>query len=162
MCGNAQSGNGPASVTATVGLSPGGGSCAYSLAPASQVIPAAGGTGNVGILTEAGCPWTGSLSSGSSFLSIISGTGGSGPNDVEFRATANTTAATQTGTLTIAGLTATIIQPGTAPLLLHQPHTPWQFSTGSKVRSPPPSRCRFSQRQVRLVTRPLHPQRGTG
>jgi uncharacterized protein (TIGR03437 family) len=115
-------------VTQTFTISAGSGTgtpsapvCSYVLSPASQVIPAAGGMGYVGILTEAGCPWTASISSGSSFLSIISGTGSSGPNSIEFRATANTTAATQTATLTIAGLTATVTQPGTAPLLLLSP-----------------------------------------
>lgn len=93
--------------------------CAYSLAPASQVFPAAAGTGTVGVLTTAGCPWT--ASTASSFLSITSGSSGTGPGVVQFSATANSAAAARAGTLTIAGQTATINQAGTAPLLLLSP-----------------------------------------
>jgi uncharacterized protein (TIGR03437 family) len=93
--------------------------CNYSLAPASQVLPAAAGTGTIGVLTSAGCPWT--ASSGASFLSIASGASGTGPGVVQFSATANSTAAARAGTLTIAGQTATINQAGTAPLLLLSP-----------------------------------------
>jgi uncharacterized protein (TIGR03437 family) len=93
--------------------------CNYTLAPASQLIPAAAGAGAVGVLTTAGCQWT--ASSGASFLSITSGSSGTGSGVVQFSATANTSPAAQVGTLTIAGITATINQAGTAPLLLLSP-----------------------------------------
>jgi uncharacterized protein (TIGR03437 family) len=93
--------------------------CSFALAPANQVIPAAAGTGNVGVLTNGGCPWT--ASSATSFLSIAAGSSGTGPGVVQFSATANSGAATRPGTLTIAGQTATINQTGTAPLLLLSP-----------------------------------------
>ena len=93
--------------------------CTYSLAPATQVFPAAAGTGTVGILTSAGCPWTASTTS--SFLTIASGFSGTGPGVVQFSATANASPAARAGTLTIAGQTATVNQAGTAPLLLLSP-----------------------------------------
>jgi len=93
--------------------------CNYTLAPASQVFPAAAGTGAVGVLTTAGCPWTASTTS--SFLSITAGSSGAGPGVVQFSATANTGPAARAGTFTIAGQTATIDQAGTAPLLLLSP-----------------------------------------
>jgi len=93
--------------------------CAFALAPASQVFPAAAGMGAVGVLTSAGCPWTASTSA--SFLSITSGLSGAGPGVIEFSATANSDAAARAGTITVAGQTATINQAGTAPLLLLSP-----------------------------------------
>jgi len=93
--------------------------CTFALAPANQLIQSTAGTGTVGVLTNAGCPWT--ASSAASFLSIISGSSGNGPGVVQFSATANATAAARAGTLTIAGQTATINQTGTAPLLLLSP-----------------------------------------
>lgn len=32
--------------------------CTYSLTPGAQVLPAAGGSGSIGITTQSGCPWT--------------------------------------------------------------------------------------------------------
>ena len=93
--------------------------CSYSLAPATQVFPSAAGTGTVGVLTATGCPWTASTTS--PFLSIASGSSGTGPGVVQFSATANTGPAARAGTLTIAGQTATVNQAGTAPLLLLSP-----------------------------------------
>jgi uncharacterized protein (TIGR03437 family) len=93
--------------------------CSYALAPATQVFPAATGTGTVGVLTAAGCPWTASTTS--SFLSIASGASGTGPGVVQFSATANTGPSARAGTLTILGQTATVNQAGTAPLLLLSP-----------------------------------------
>jgi uncharacterized protein (TIGR03437 family) len=93
--------------------------CNYALAPVTQVIPAAAGIGNVGVLTTAGCPWT--ASSSGPFLTITSGSSGDGSGTVEFSATANSSQAARSGTLTIGGQTATINQSGTAPILLLTP-----------------------------------------
>ena len=103
-----------------------------SLAPASQVIPAAAGTGTVGVLTTAGCPWT--AVSASPFLAITSGSSGTGPGTVEFSATANTAAAARTGALTVGGQTATVNQSSTAPILLLSPSsTAIQWTQGSPL-----------------------------
>jgi len=109
--------------------------CGYALAPASQVIPAAASTASIGVLTFPGCSWT--ASSNSSFLSITSGASGTGTGVVQFSAAANTSAAEQTGTLTIAGQTATVIQPGTAPLLQLTPaSTSVQWRQGGPLPTP--------------------------
>lgn len=100
-------------------IGPGGATCASSLAPASQVFPAAAGTGTVGVMTDPSCPWT--ATSESPFLAITSGSSGTGPGTVQFSAIANTAAAARTGTLIVAGQAATINQAGTAPLLLLSP-----------------------------------------
>ena len=104
-------------VTQTFTIDPIG--CSFAIAPAAQVIPAATGTGTVGVLTSANCPWA--ASSAASFLSITSGSSGSGPGVVQFSATANSTPAARAGTHSIAGQTATVNQAGTAPLLLLSP-----------------------------------------
>jgi trimeric autotransporter adhesin len=125
-----------AQVSATLSVSP---SCSFALAPSSQVIPAAAGTGSVGVLTTAGCPWT--ATSATSFLSIISGSSGTGPGVVQFSATANTSVGAQTGTLTIAGQTATINQAGTSPLLLL---TPSSLAVQWRQQSPLPAAIQLS------------------
>lgn len=93
--------------------------CSFALAPSTQLIPAASGAGNIGVLTSAGCPWT--ASSNSTFLTITSGASGDGPGTVQFSAGANSASAARSGTLTIGGQTATVNQSGTAPLLLLTP-----------------------------------------
>ena len=67
-----------------------------------------------GLLTDPICPR--SASSSSAFLSISSCATGTGPGVVQFSA-ANAGAAARSGTVTVAGQTATINQPGTGPLL---------------------------------------------
>jgi uncharacterized protein (TIGR03437 family) len=96
-------------------------SCNYALAPASQVIPAAGSGGSIGVLTSANCTWT--ASTAASFLSITSGASGIGPGTIQFAATANTAAAARSGAITVLGQTATINQGGTTPLFLLTPTT---------------------------------------
>ena len=93
--------------------------CNFAIAPVSQVIPAAGGTGSIGVLTSAGCVWN--ASSPTSFPPVTSGFSGTGPGTVQFSAAANASAAARTGFLIIGGQFATIDQPGTAPLLLVTP-----------------------------------------
>lgn len=102
-----------------MGPAPPPATCDFTLAPLNQLIPATAGTGNIGVLTEAGCPWT--ASTNGSFLTIASGSSGTGPGTVQFSATANTGAASRSGTLSIGGQTATITQTGSAPLLLLSP-----------------------------------------
>lgn len=100
-------------------LPPGISVCNFAIAPVSQVIPAAGGTGSIGVLTSAGCVWN--ASSPTSFPPVTSGFSGTGPGTVQFSAAANASAAARTGFLIIGGQFATIDQPGTAPLLLVTP-----------------------------------------
>ena len=113
--------------------------CTFALAPVNQVLPAAAGTGAVGVLTTAGCPWT--ASTAASFLKITSGSSGTGPGGVQFSVTANATAAARAGTLTIAGQTATVNQTGTAPLLLLSPSS---ITVQWRQQSPPPAAISLS------------------
>ena len=96
-------------------------SCTYSISPMSQRIDLTGGVGSVNVNTTAGCSWT--ASSNASWIIITGGASGSGNGSVTF-AVATSTTGDRSGTLTVAGQTATVQQsnsgggsgPGLAPL----------------------------------------------
>src|SRR2546423_967321 len=92
-------------------VAPGGG-CAYSLSATSQSVPAAGGTGSVGVTAGSGCTWT--AVSNASWITISSGANGSGNGTVAYSAAANTATTARTGTLTIAGQTLTVTEASAA------------------------------------------------
>jgi hypothetical protein len=81
--------------------------CRYTIDPASQSIAAAGGSGTVSVHAAAGCEW--SASSNAPWVSVSSGTTGSGDGRVQFTAAASTGPA-RSGTLTVAGQTFTLTQ----------------------------------------------------
>ena len=83
--------------------------CTYSIAPLTQNIDATGGVGSVAITTTAGCAWT--ATSNAPWITINSAASGSGSGTVTFIVATNTGTA-RTGTLTVAGQTATVQQAG--------------------------------------------------
>ena len=87
--------------------------CSYSISPSSQRIDLSGGVGSVNVTTTAGCSWT--ASSNATWIIITGGASGTGNGTVTF-AVATSTAGDRTGTLTIAGQTATVVQSQSAPL----------------------------------------------
>ena len=84
-----------------------GGTCTYAIDPTSQSFGASGGTGSVNVTTQAGCSWT--ASSNESWITIDSGTSGTGSGTVNYSVDENTGSA-RTGTMTIAGHTFTVTQ----------------------------------------------------
>jgi hypothetical protein len=76
--------------------------CTFSIAPTSQTIAAAGGSGVVTVTTGGWCTWT-AVSSHPAWLSITGGSSGTGSGQVMFNASPNATGANRTGTITIAG-----------------------------------------------------------
>ena len=86
--------------------------CSYALSATSQSFTAAGGTGNVSIASVSGCPWM--AASAADWITITSGSSGSGDGAVNFSVAADTLQMFRTGTLTIAGQTFTVRQ-GTPP-----------------------------------------------
>jgi len=91
--------------TSAPGPTPG---CSYSIAPGNQNISAAGGTGTpVAVSTSNECQW--GATSNASWIAITSGTSGSGNGAVAISIAGNTGSA-RTGTLTIAGQSATVTQ----------------------------------------------------
>ena len=84
--------------------------CNYSLNATSQSFPTSGGSGNVSVTTSNGCAWT--ATSNASWLTITSGGSGSSNGAVSYTVAANTDGNARTGTLTVAGQTVTVTQPG--------------------------------------------------
>ena len=84
--------------------------CTFSLESASKSFYAAASTGSVNVLTPNGCPWT--AASNSSWLTITSGTSGTGQGIVYYSVSQNTGTSSRTGTMTIAGKTFTVTQEG--------------------------------------------------
>lgn len=84
--------------------------CTYSLSTSSFSFQATGGSGSVTVTVQSGCTWT--ATSQSSWLSITSGSSGSGTAVVTFSAAPNETSGARTGTLSIAGLPITVSQVG--------------------------------------------------
>jgi hypothetical protein len=85
--------------------------CTYAIAPPSQNIVASGGTGSVGVTTQAGCPWT--ASSGAAWMTITSGSSGTGNGTVNYSVASNTSSTSRTTTSMIAGNVFTVTQAGT-------------------------------------------------
>ncbi len=84
-----------------------GSGCSITIDPTSATVPAAGGSGTVGVATAAGCAW--SATSNAPWLSITSGASGSGNGSVQYSAAA-TSGGARSGTLTIGGQTFTVAQ----------------------------------------------------
>jgi YD repeat-containing protein len=94
----------------TVIVSQLGTGCTYSIIPGSQSFDAAGGTGTITVITQAGCNWT--AQPGASWITITSGTSGSGSGAVAYSVSTNNDVA-RTGALAIGDQTLTVNQAGT-------------------------------------------------
>jgi hypothetical protein len=92
-----------------IGISQDGTACTFSLQSPNGTVPPTGGSGSVGVVSPAACPWGASSSSDPSWLTIQSATG-TGTGEVGFVATANQTGAPRTATLSIAGGIYTVSQ----------------------------------------------------
>jgi uncharacterized repeat protein (TIGR03803 family) len=85
------------------------GGCTFTLKASSVVIPAKGGSGTVSVKPKGtGCEWT--AVSNDPFITITSGSSGTGNGTVRFTIPGNTNNTSLLGTMTIAGLTVTISQ----------------------------------------------------
>ncbi len=84
-------------------------SCTYSISPTSRTVDGSSGTGSVSVtVSDSSCTWT--ASSNAAWITVTSGTPGTGSGTVGYSFTANNTGAARTGTITIAGKTFTITQ----------------------------------------------------
>jgi hypothetical protein len=108
----------------TFTLTEAGMSCSYSLTLTNANFSAAGGSCSVGITAPTGCVWT-ATSGSPSFITINSGSSGSGSGTVSYTVAANLGAA-RSGTLMIGGQTFTVDQTGATPVT---------FSLGSVVQT---------------------------
>ncbi|MBZ5560701.1 MAG: putative Ig domain-containing protein, partial [Acidobacteriia bacterium] len=82
-----------------VTISQSGQACSYALQSSTGSVPAAGGSGTVGVLTPAACSWN-PVSSDPTWLSV--GPGSTGSGDASFVATANPNPSPRAATVTIA------------------------------------------------------------
>jgi hypothetical protein len=82
--------------------------CTFTIAPTSQNVTNAGGSGSVAVTASAGtCAWT--ATANDAWLTISGAASGTGNGTVAFTAAANT-GPDRTGTLTIGGQTFTVLQ----------------------------------------------------
>jgi hypothetical protein len=85
--------------------------CAFTISPASSnLTSSAATTGTVTVTAGTGCSWT--ATSNASWLTITAGASGSGNGAVSYSVAANTGSVPRTSTLTVAGQTFTVTQPG--------------------------------------------------
>ncbi|MBL8219605.1 MAG: S-layer homology domain-containing protein [Bryobacterales bacterium] len=102
---NAQSLNNTASIVAAFRAAATG--CSYSLGSSSYSAASAGASSTFSVTAGSGCNWT--ASSNNAWITVTSGSSGSGNGTVFFTVQPNT-GALRTGTITAAGLTFTITQ----------------------------------------------------
>jgi len=89
------------------------GACNFSIYPTQRSIGAGGGTGSVDVTATNGCPWT--AASNVLWLTVTSGSSGTGNGTVGYSVAPNLSNSGRTGTLTIAGLMFTVTQSGPPP-----------------------------------------------
>jgi subtilase family serine protease len=82
--------------------------CSYALSSISASVPPAAGAYGVTVTAGSGCAWT--ALSNASWITVTSGSSGTGSGPVSYAVSANTGAASRTGSITVAGLTFSITQ----------------------------------------------------
>jgi len=87
-----------------------GTTCTYAISPTSASYVSGGGVGTVAVTATAGCNWT--STSDSAWLTVISGSAGTGNGSVGYAVTNNPSSVTRTGRLTIAGKLLIVTQTG--------------------------------------------------
>jgi hypothetical protein len=85
-----------------------GPACSYAVSPTSDSAPAGGETGGVSVTAQAGCGWT--ATSNAAWIAVTGGASGSGNGTVSYTVAANSSTASRTGTMTVAGQTVTVTQ----------------------------------------------------
>jgi Viral BACON domain len=86
--------------------------CVFAISPTNATFDATGGSGGINITAPNGCAW--SATNNDSFITINSGSTGSGNGTVGYTIAANLSSDVLTGTITAAGQTFTVVQTGVA------------------------------------------------
>ena len=92
----------------TFSVTQAGVSCSYSISPASSSVGSSAASGTVSVTAVSGCSWT--AASNASWITVTSGSSGSGNGTVGYTVTANGSSSSRTASLTIAGKTLTVTQ----------------------------------------------------
>ena len=82
--------------------------CSYAISPNDQRVGPNAGSGTISVSTTSNCTWT--ASSNDSWITVTAGASGTGNGTVTFSYTGNNGTSRRTGTLTVAGTTATVEQ----------------------------------------------------
>lgn len=90
-----------------------GGSCTYSITPASVNTSAAATSGSVTVTTQAGCSWSATSMTG--FLAFQNAIGRTGPGTVSFTIAENTSTGSRNAVGAIGGVTFMVAQSGATP-----------------------------------------------
>ncbi len=111
----------------TFTVTQGGITCTYTLTPTSKNFPSSGGFDSVAVSANTGCAWT--ASSNAAWITITSGSSGSGNGTVAYNVSQNTATTQRTGTMTIAGQTFTVTQDAAASCTFALSPTSKQFQS---------------------------------
>src|SRR5262249_29984307 len=87
--------------------------CTYSLHPTGPSPGSGASSNSVGVTAGTGCNWTAITTT--SWITINSGSSGSGNGSVGYSVTANPSSSQRSGSITIAGQTFSVTQSGAAP-----------------------------------------------
>src|SRR6266567_6112401 len=90
----------------------GAAACAYSCSPLNASYASSAASGSVNVTAGTGCAW--SATANAAWITIASGASSSGNSAVNYSVAANTSTASRTGTMTIAGGQFTVTQAGAA------------------------------------------------
>ncbi|MBF0338966.1 MAG: SBBP repeat-containing protein, partial [Nitrospirae bacterium] len=96
-----------------------------TIAPMSKTFASTGGNDSVTVTANTGCTWT--AVSNVSWITVTSGSSGSGNGTVGYTVAANTSTSSRIGTITIAGQTFTVTQDGVVPCTYTLTPTSKQF-----------------------------------
>ena len=89
--------------------------CSYSLSSTGKTLNAASSTESVQVATSAGCTWSAAAGTSSAdWITVTSGVSGNGNGSVNYIVAVNSNAASRTGAITIAGISYTVTQAGSA------------------------------------------------
>lgn len=89
--------------------------CTYTFSQTNQTFKAAGGTGTLNLTSGAACNW--SVTGKPDWVTILSGSAGTGNGVITYSVAANTAVESRTGVLTIGGQSFTFTQSGTGPFI---------------------------------------------
>ena len=104
--------------------------CTYSILPTSRSHGPGAETGTVDVTSPEGCSWT--ATSNAAWITITSGSAGSGNGTAGYSVSANASPTSRTGTLTVAGQTFTVTQDGSVyPIVLTSPADQTSFDACS-------------------------------
>ena len=84
--------------------------CSYAISPTNLSFASSGGNGTITVTTSGGCNWLATTTD--SWITITSGSSGSGNDTVTYTVAANSATTQRTGFITIGGQTHTVAQSG--------------------------------------------------